>query len=96
MSSGDALVGLILGDTSCLQHCIIISGYTFDLLPERYFYKTQLYPCLDLQTEYKRIQSPLKYQTRCVATFPDKQGFLVRLGKFKTSKKMLYLVYDGY
>ena len=85
LSSGDALVGLI--DTSCLQHCIIISGYAFDLLHERYFYKTQLYPSLDLQTEYKRIQSPLKYQTRCVATFPDKQGFLVSLGKFKTVKR---------
>jgi hypothetical protein len=30
-----------------------------------------------IQTEFKRIVSPLKYQTRCVATFPDKQGFLV-------------------
>lgn len=29
------------------------------------------------QTEYKRITSPLKYQTRCVATFPDKSGYLV-------------------
>ncbi|KAL9224741.1 hypothetical protein vseg_000750 [Gypsophila vaccaria] len=29
------------------------------------------------QTEFKRIVSPLKYQTRCVAAFPDKQGFLV-------------------
>lgn len=29
------------------------------------------------QTEYKRIMSPLKYQTRCVAAFPDQQGFLV-------------------
>lgn len=29
------------------------------------------------QTEFKRIASPLKYQTRCVAAFPDKQGFLV-------------------
>lgn len=29
------------------------------------------------QAEFKRIQSPLKYQTRCVAAFPDKQGFLV-------------------
>lgn len=29
------------------------------------------------QTEYKRIVSPLKFQTRCVATFPDKTGFLV-------------------
>ncbi|KAJ7962782.1 protein RAE1 [Quillaja saponaria] len=29
------------------------------------------------QTEYKRIISPLKFQTRCVAAFPDKQGFLV-------------------
>jgi len=29
------------------------------------------------QTEYKRIVSPLKYQTRCVAAFPDQQGFLV-------------------
>eukprot|EP00270_Netrium_digitus_P010877 TRINITY_DN3405_c0_g1_i1.p1 TRINITY_DN3405_c0_g1~~TRINITY_DN3405_c0_g1_i1.p1 ORF type:complete len:361 (-),score=61.70 TRINITY_DN3405_c0_g1_i1:178-1233(-) len=27
--------------------------------------------------EYKRIPSPLKFQTRCVATFPDKQGFLI-------------------
>ncbi|KAF6149268.1 hypothetical protein GIB67_026124 [Kingdonia uniflora] len=29
------------------------------------------------QTEFKRISSPLKYQTRCVAAFPDQQGFLV-------------------
>lgn len=29
------------------------------------------------QTEFKRIMSPLKYQTRCVEAFPDKQGFLV-------------------
>ncbi|KAF1870142.1 hypothetical protein Lal_00017723 [Lupinus albus] len=29
------------------------------------------------QAEYKRIVSPLKYQTRCVAAFPDQQGFLV-------------------
>ncbi|XVF67175.1 hypothetical protein PTKIN_Ptkin10aG0099400 [Pterospermum kingtungense] len=29
------------------------------------------------QTEFKRIVSPLKYQTRCVAAFPDLQGFLV-------------------
>lgn len=33
--------------------------------------------CFRVQTEYKRIPSPLKFQTRCVATFPDKQGFLV-------------------
>lgn len=31
------------------------------------------------QTEFKRIPSPLKYQTRCVATFPGKEGFLVSL-----------------
>ncbi|CAH1445128.1 unnamed protein product [Lactuca virosa] len=29
------------------------------------------------QAEFKRIVSPLKYQTRCVAAFPDQQGFLV-------------------
>ncbi|KAI3906412.1 hypothetical protein MKW92_039414 [Papaver armeniacum] len=29
------------------------------------------------QKELKRIQSPLKCQTRCVAAFPDQQGFLV-------------------
>ncbi|GBG79400.1 hypothetical protein CBR_g29549 [Chara braunii] len=28
------------------------------------------------QAEYKRIPSPLKLQTRCLATFPDKQGYL--------------------
>ncbi|KAL9325026.1 hypothetical protein ACSQ67_005671 [Phaseolus vulgaris] len=32
---------------------------------------------LHCMTEYKRIVSPLKYQTRCVAAFPDQQGFLV-------------------
>ncbi|RVX02451.1 Protein RAE1 [Vitis vinifera] len=31
------------------------------------------------QTEFKRITSPLKYQTRCVAAFPDQQGFLLVL-----------------
>lgn len=29
------------------------------------------------QSERKRIVSPLKYQTRCVAAFPDREGFLV-------------------
>ncbi|MED6133938.1 Poly(A)+ RNA export protein rae1 [Stylosanthes scabra] len=29
------------------------------------------------QAEFKRIVSPLKYQTRCLAAFPDQQGFLV-------------------
>ncbi|KAF5199803.1 mRNA export factor [Thalictrum thalictroides] len=29
------------------------------------------------QTEFRRVVSPLKYQTRCVAAFPDQQGFLV-------------------
>ncbi|KAL9685384.1 hypothetical protein QQ045_022834 [Rhodiola kirilowii] len=29
------------------------------------------------QTEFKRITSPLKEQTRCVAAFPDQKGFLV-------------------
>ncbi|KAL1534316.1 Poly(A)+ RNA export protein rae1 [Salvia divinorum] len=29
------------------------------------------------QTEFKRVVSPLKYQTRCLAAFPDQQGFLV-------------------
>lgn len=26
---------------------------------------------------YKQLQSPLKYQTRCIAAFPDKTGYLV-------------------
>ncbi|XP_047171242.1 protein RAE1-like [Vigna umbellata] len=30
-----------------------------------------------LQVEFKRIVSPLKYQTRCLSAFPDQQGFLV-------------------
>ncbi|KAL3620915.1 Poly(A)+ RNA export protein rae1 [Castilleja foliolosa] len=36
-----------------------------------------VYDLKNPQTEFKRIMSPLKYQTRCVATFPDQQGFLV-------------------
>ncbi|KAL5563401.1 hypothetical protein UlMin_033148 [Ulmus minor] len=31
----------------------------------------------NLITEFKRITSPLKYQTRCVAASPDQQGFLI-------------------
>lgn len=30
------------------------------------------------QIEFKRIQSSLKHQTRCVAAFPNQQGFLVK------------------
>lgn len=29
------------------------------------------------QTPYKSLQSPLKWQTRCVACFPDRTGYLV-------------------
>ncbi|KAH0907895.1 hypothetical protein HID58_039722 [Brassica napus] len=32
---------------------------------------------LNKHNEFKRIVSPLKYQTRCVTAFPDQQGFLV-------------------
>ncbi|WZZ39902.1 hypothetical protein YC2023_036161 [Brassica napus] len=32
---------------------------------------------LNKPNEFKRIVSPLKYQTRCVTAFPDQQGFLV-------------------
>ncbi|KAK9229606.1 hypothetical protein WN944_022569 [Citrus x changshan-huyou] len=34
-------------------------------------------PNKSIETEFKRINSPLKYQTRCVAAFPDQQGFWV-------------------
>ncbi|CAO2187190.1 unnamed protein product [Urochloa humidicola] len=61
-------------------------------LPERCYALTVNYPLMIVgtadrnlvvfnlqnpQTEFKRIQSPLKYQTRCLAAFPDQQGFLV-------------------
>ncbi|CAD6266042.1 unnamed protein product [Miscanthus lutarioriparius] len=60
-------------------------------LPERCYALTVNYPLMIVgtadrhlvvfnlqnpQTEFKRIQSPLKYQTRCLAAFPDQQGFL--------------------
>ncbi|CAF2359974.1 unnamed protein product [Brassica napus] len=32
---------------------------------------------LNKHNEFKRIVSPLKYQTRCVTAFPDQQGFLI-------------------
>ncbi|PWZ45023.1 Protein RAE1 [Zea mays] len=63
-------------------------------LPERCYALTVNYPLMIVgtadrhlvvfnlqnpQTEFKRIQSPLKYQTRCLAAFPDQQGFLVIL-----------------
>ncbi|MCD9638495.1 Poly(A)+ RNA export protein rae1 [Datura stramonium] len=46
-------------------------------LPERCYALTVKHPLMNPQTEFKRITSPLKYQTRCLAAFPDQQGFLV-------------------
>ncbi|KAK7246777.1 hypothetical protein RIF29_41647 [Crotalaria pallida] len=61
-------------------------------LPERCYAMTVKYPLMVVgtadrnlivynlqnpQAEFKRIISPLKYQTRCLAAFPDQQGFLV-------------------
>jgi mRNA export factor len=61
-------------------------------LPERLYCMDALYPLLvaataerhiiiyDLrkpQVEYKRFVSPLKYQSRCIAGFPDRTGFAV-------------------
>ncbi|KAK6253224.1 hypothetical protein QUC31_014944 [Theobroma cacao] len=46
--------------------------------PQKYYHVTyDLLSFSPIMTEYKRIVSPLKYQTRCVAAFPDLQGFLV-------------------
>jgi hypothetical protein len=36
-----------------------------------------VYNLANPQIEFKRRKSPLKCQMRCVATFPEKQGFLV-------------------
>ncbi|KAL9321416.1 hypothetical protein ACSQ67_013255 [Phaseolus vulgaris] len=61
-------------------------------LPERCYAMTVRYPLMVVgtadrnlivynlqnpQVEFKRIVSPLKYQTRCLSAFPDQQGFLV-------------------
>jgi mRNA export factor len=37
----------------------------------------QVYNLSNPQVPYKQLMSPLKYQTRCVAAFPNKQGYLV-------------------
>lgn len=36
-----------------------------------------IYDLAKPQVEFKRIVSPLKYQTRCIAAFPDKTGFAI-------------------
>jgi mRNA export factor len=36
-----------------------------------------VYDCRKPQAEYKRLVSPLKFQTRCIAAFPDRTGFCV-------------------
>ena len=61
-------------------------------LPERCYGLSVVHPLLVVATAdrhiqvinlanpgvvYKQLQSPLKYQTRCVTAFPDKSGFLV-------------------
>ncbi|KAI5021023.1 hypothetical protein ZWY2020_054433 [Hordeum vulgare] len=57
------------------QMNLLVSGSWDKTL--RYWDTRQANPAHNPQTEFKRIQSPLKYQTRCVAAFPDQQGFLV-------------------
>jgi len=37
----------------------------------------QIFNLANPQTPYKQLLSPLKYQTRCVAAFPDRSGYLV-------------------
>jgi mRNA export factor len=37
----------------------------------------QVFNLASPQTVYKQLQSPLKFQTRCVAAFPDTTGYLV-------------------
>ena len=37
----------------------------------------QIFNLSNPQVPYKQLLSPLKYQTRCVATFPDRSGYLV-------------------
>ncbi|GLJ55609.1 hypothetical protein SUGI_1194280 [Cryptomeria japonica] len=42
-------------------------------------------------TEFKRMQSPFKHQTRCVAAFPDKTGFLINKSAINAyNKKILH------
>ena len=38
---------------------------------------SQVFNLANPSTPYKSLQSPLKYATRCIAAFPDKQGYLV-------------------
>ena len=38
----------------------------------------QVFNLSNPQTPYKDIESPLKFQTRCVTCFPDSTGYLVR------------------
>jgi mRNA export factor len=37
----------------------------------------QVYDLNNPSAPFKQLQSPLKYQTRTVAAFPDKSGYLV-------------------
>ncbi|GAB4819139.1 hypothetical protein N2152v2_006185 [Parachlorella kessleri] len=37
----------------------------------------QVYNLTAPQTPYKQLQSPLKFQTRCVTAFPDTSGYLI-------------------
>lgn len=38
----------------------------------------QVFNMSNPQTVYKDLESPLKFQTRCVTCFPDSTGYLVR------------------
>lgn len=37
----------------------------------------QVYNLNSPQQVYKELESPLKYQTRCIACFPDTTGYLI-------------------
>lgn len=44
----------------------------------------QVFNLSNPQTAYKDIESPLKFQTRCVTCFPDSTGYLVGGKPFST------------
>ena len=47
----------------------------------------QVFNLSNPQTAYKDIESPLKFQTRCVTCFPDSTGYLVRVHTIRLNPK---------
>ena len=57
--------------------CQAVQWHVSSHQPDLHRVPVQIYNLNSPQAPHKEIESPLKYQTRCITCFPDHAGFMV-------------------